>query len=628
MSLRDQLAVKLAALPASPGVYLMKDGAGEVLYVGKAASLRQRVRSYFQKGASLSPRVRTMMERVQDLDYIVVNSEVEALILEANLIREYSPRYNVRLKDDKRYPYVRVGMNEPFPSLAIVRRPREDGARYFGPFAAPGALRETLTVLRRCFPIRTCRQEIPPEGKQGRPCLNYHIRRCSAPCAGLVGQEEYRRAVEQFCAALAGRAQQLLAALRAEMEEAAERLEFERAALLRDRIAALERSWTRQSVVSASDVDEDVIGLAVDRAHDLACAQVFQVREGRVTGQEHFFLEEVAEASLPQVASAFIKQYYAGSSYLPAQILLAEEPEEREALEEWLSLQAQGRGGSEPPAQGRPGADRPRVRIRSPARGEGRQRVELAGRNAELLLKEELARLAVAEGRAQEALSELKERLKLPRLPQRIEAYDISTIQGAEAVGSLVVFAGGRPRKSDYRRFRIRSVQGQNDFAMLEEVIRRRFARSEENPAQKPDLILVDGGKGQLNAVLSALRELGVEDVPAVGLAKEEEEIFLEGRSEPVVLPRDSQALHLLQHIRDEAHRFAVGYHRRLHRKESLRSLLDLIPGVGPQRKKALLRHFPSLQALRRATVEELALVPGISRRLAEEIAAFLRSAE
>jgi len=606
------LADKLRGLPTKPGVYLMKDRADEVIYVGKAINLRNRVRSYFHASADHPPKVQELVSRVADIEFIVTDSELEALILESTLIKKHRPRYNVRLKDDKRYPYIKITWQEDFPRIYVTRQMQEDGARYFGPYASVSAVHQTLDLLRRLFPYRTCRREI--SGQDRRPCLYYHIGRCLGPCIGAVSREEYRALIERVALFLEGRTEEIIAGLRQRMEAAAEALEFEKAAALRDQIRAIERVVERQKVFSLTGGDQDVIALARDDAQ--ACVQVFFIRNGKLIGREYFVLEGAEGEDTRTVMASFLKQFYDEAAYVPPRVLLPEEVDEVQVIERWLCSK---RGD--------------RVILQVPREGQERELVEMAVENAVATLAALRAQWEAETDKWVTALTQLQEYLHLPTPPTRIEGYDISNLQGTAATGSMVVFVKGVPRKSDYRRFRIRTVAGADDYAMLQEVLRRRFRRlgggeQEEIPhrpqetawAVLPDLILVDGGKGQLNAALEVLREFGLDHLPVVGLAKREEELFLPGQSEPVVLPRHSPALFLVQRVRDEAHRFAVSYHRTVRRSATLASVLEEIPDIGPRRRRALLKHFGSLEAIRRASVEELAAVPGMTRRAAEQV--------
>ncbi|NOZ29183.1 MAG: excinuclease ABC subunit UvrC [Chloroflexi bacterium] len=621
----EKLQAKLDTVPSRTGVYLMRDARGRVIYVGKAVNLRSRVRSYFQLSAGHSARTRRLVQDVADLEWIVTDTELEALILENELIKRYQPRYNVRLKDDKNYPYIKVHWQDDFPKVTIVRRMARDGARYYGPFTSAAAVRQTLDALRRVFPFLDCNREIT--GKDARPCLYFHIKRCAGPCIGAVTREEYREIIQGLCDFLEGNTDAVLADLQRKMQQAAEAWQFERAALYRDQIQAAERIVERQKVVSGKQEDEDVVAFAYDPRQDEACVQVFQVRRGRLIGRETFVLDGVTTEENGELLGAFLKQFYDEAAYIPPHILLPLDLDERPIIEQWL----RSKRGS-------------RVTLKVPRRGPKRQLVQMAVENARETLQALQAQWQADTHRQTEALAELQEYLGLDSPPSRIECYDISTLQGTHTVGSMVVFAKGVPLKSDYRRFNVRSVgqAGQpDDYAAMREVLRRRFRRAVEaaegpDPGQKarkrdavwsrlPDLVIVDGGKGQLNVALEVLEEYGLREVvPVVGLAKQHEEIFLPDRSDPVILPRGSEALHLVQRIRDEAHRFAITHQRNRRRKAALASALDEIPGIGPKRRQALLRRFGSLDAIRQASVEELAAVPGMTRAAAEQIKAHL----
>lgn len=616
---------KVELLPERPGVYLFKDAAGEVLYVGKATSLRDRVRSYFRGPKHLAGKTIAMVQQAADLDHIITDSEVEALILECNLIKQHRPRFNVRLRDDKNYPYLRVTMREPWSRVMIARGMKDDGARYFGPFPQASAVHETLRTLRRVFPYRNC-SDARFRQHRDRPCLHYFIGRCLGPCAGLTTTEAYNGMMGQLVQFLEGRQDELLEGIRRQMEEAAENLRFERAAELRDRLRALERVVEKQKIVSDRFTDQDVIGLARPAAGEAghgagdACVQVFFMREGKLVGRESFLLVAPPETPDGEVLAAFVKQYYTAAAFVPGQVLLPAPPEDADAIASWL---AERRGG--------------RVRLLVPRRGDRKRLVEMVQKNASLFLEEERQRRLRQAARGEGALEDLREALGLPAPPQRIECFDISNIQGRQAVGSMVVFLGGRPAKDAYRRFRVRTVPGPDDFAMMREVLSRRFRHAQEPResregdgrgfAELPDLLIIDGGRGQLSAAQEVLEALGLGGIPTYGLAKENEWLFGPDAPEPIVLDRDSQALYLLQRLRDEAHRFAIGYHRQIRSKESLRSLLDDVPGIGPRRRKALMSRFRTLEAIRQATVEELAAVPGMTRTAAEEVAAHLQDA-
>jgi excinuclease ABC subunit C len=612
----SQLKEQVSSIPAKPGVYLMKDEKGKVIYVGKAVNLRNRVRSYFHASADHSPKTHYLRQDIADLDFIVTASELEALILECNLIKKYQPRYNVRLKDDKRYPYIKITWQEPYPRIYTVRRMQNDGAKYYGPFTATWAVSQTLDLLRKIFPYLTCKREIT--GQDKRACLYYHIGRCPGPCIGAVSQEEYRALVSQICRFLEGKSEEIIDDLRAQMTAASERLEFERAAALRDQIEALERVIERQRIVSSARADEDVIAFA--RQDGDACVQVFFIRRGKLIGREYFVLEGTADEDTRQIITSFVKQFYDKAAYVPSEILLQSDVDEAMIIQSWL----RSKRGT-------------RVTLKVPQRGQKKELVQMAAENAAETLAHLRAQWLLDEGKSVEALAELQEQLELAQPPARIECYDISNIQGQAATGSMVVFVKGVPRKSDYRRFKIRTVEGADDYAMMQEVLRRRFRRAARETREKgewvkdeawtmlPDLVVVDGGKGQLNAALEVLDEYDLrEAVPVVGLAKEREEIFVPDRSEPILLPRGSQGLFLVQRIRDEAHRFALQYHRRLREKKTLTSTLEEIPGIGPKRRQALLKHFGSLEGIRQASLEELAAVAGMSRAAAQQLKEFL----
>ncbi len=612
---QDRIIAKLELLPRRPGVYLMKDARGKVLYVGKAVDLRQRVRSYFQQGNSLPPKVRALVEKVHDLDFTVTDNEVEALILESNLIKEYRPRYNINLKDDKHYPYLRLTVQEPYPRLHITRRVEADGARYFGPYAGAGAVRETLSLIRRLFPLRHCRRP-PEETKPKRPCLNSHIGRCLAPCAG-AGAEDYRRVVEEVLLFLEGRREMLLKKLKERMAEASRNLEYEKAARLRDQYRAVEALGEKQRVASVGGGDRDFLALAA--AADIACVQLFAVRGGKVTGRDHFLLTNPTGEDDAEVLAAFLRRFYTLSAGIPPEVVLSREIPDLHLTEKWLSAK-----------RGR------RVRITVPQRGEKKALIGLAYDNARLFLEQEELRSKQRDPSG--ALRELAAYLGLAEPPCRIEGYDISHLHGEGAVAAMVVFQNGVPLPPEYRRFRLRTVETADDCASLREALVRRLARLKAagNGGGKggekgdpflvvPDLILVDGGPGQLGAARQALWEAGLPAVPVISLAKEEELVFVPDQKEPFRLPRSAPALQLLQHVRDEAHRFVVTYQRTVRRRPERDSTLSGAPGIGEKRRKALLKHFGSLAAIRKASPEELAAVPGMNRAAAQGLFDYLQ---
>jgi excinuclease ABC subunit C len=638
----------LAQIPDAPGVYLMVGRDGEILYIGKAISLRNRVRSYFQEGAVHHPRTAAMVEKVADVRTIVVTNEIEALILEANLIKRHQPPFNVRLRDDKRYPYLKV-TNESFPRIVFTRMVRNDGARYFGPYTNAHGLRELIDLVRLVFPLRTCRE--PIDGRRKRPCLQYHIKRCLAPCVGYQTEEDYDRTIDEVVLFLEGKQESLLTRLQREMAESAGHLNFEAAARIRDRIVQVRRVTEGQKVVWKSRLDMDLIAIA--RAQGQACMQVFLVRGGKLIGQEYFILEGVYEQSDELVTSEFLKQFYtartagapedktvslarvardnqapvpekrrarAQAAAVPKELLVSALPEERATIEAWLS-EIKGQ----------------RVRILQPQRGARAEYLRLVQKNAEQNLKAFLAHQEVQETAQASALTDLADALELPEPPHRIECYDVSNIQGSNPTASMVVFVEGRAKKSEYRKFKIQYDRGPNDFAMMQEALRRRlrYLRREtdrtETPLErelakkekfnkKPDLLLIDGGKGQLSAVVEVLEELDMTGLAVAGLAKEHEWLYLPNQPDPIVLPANSPALHLVARIRDEAHRFAVTYHRQRRAKSMTRSALDALAGVGPVRRKRLLSAFGSPAGIRRAGLDEIAAVKGMTPALAAKI--------
>lgn len=608
------LQQKLSLLPTNPGVYLMKNDAGEIIYVGKAVNLRNRVRSYFQKSAAHPIKVQVMVEHIHDFEYIVTDSEVEALILENNLIKKYSPRYNVRLKDDKTYPYIKVTVQEDFPRVLMVRRRLDDGARYFGPYTDVTVVKKTLSFLRTLFPLRTCSKKIT-EGQQDRPCLNYHIGRCLAPCAGLVSKDKYGEMIGEVMMFLEGRIDRLIPDLTEKMRQAAAKLEFEKAARFRNQIRGLQTLAERQKMVAQHDEDQDYVGCA--RFGELACVQVFFVRSGKLVGRDHFLLDCASDEDEGEILRSFLQQYYQEASFVPREVFLPVELQEPGLLESWLGSLKGGR-----------------VYLRVPQRGAKKQLLDLVVKNAQMLLEETKSQSSYKAKALEKALQELQEVADLPEPPERIEAFDISNLQGTNIVASMVVWESGDFKPSDYRRFRIRGVEGApNDFESMREAVRRRFQRGLQEQdegvedarfAKFPDLVLIDGGKGQLGVALEVRDELGL-IVPFISLAKKHEEIYLEGRPDPVVLPLDSPGLLLLRKIRDEAHRFAITYQRNLRGQGTQRSVLDEIPGIGPKRKKELIKHFGSIKRIREASLEELQQVPGINAKLAAVIYQYLQ---
>lgn len=599
------LQARLGALPHSPGVYLFKDAQGRVIYVGKAAILHSRVSSYFTTH-NLEPKVHRMVEHIHDFEILLTDSEQEAFLLECNLIKEYRPQYNVRLRDDKTYPYLKVGLGEKWPRVHMTRRIEQDGSRYFGPYANAGSLRRTIAMLKRLFPFRSCRKDI--DGTDSRPCLEFHIKRCLGPCIGEVSPEEYGRIIEQVVMFMEGRQEEVLRQLNQKMTAAADRLEFEKAVVIRDQILAVQDVVEQQKIASAEGESD---AIAFSQAGDQAYVQVFIVRNGKLIGREHFMLTGVEGEEPGQIMTGFLQQYYSSTPVIPRTVLVEHMPRDPELICEWLK---EKRGGS--------------VEVRAPRRGVKKQLVDLVATNAREGLRQARVKVLADPEILAEALDEVKERLSLPSKPLRIECYDISNIHGRAAVGSMVVFEGGLPRKDQYRRFRIGSVVGIDDYAMVREVLRRRFKRGLEMAeeggwANEPDLVLIDGGKGHLGAAVEVLREVGLE-LPCAGIAKENEAIYVPGEQGPVMIARDAPALYLIQRIRDEAHRFAIGYHRQLHKKLSHTATLEGIPGIGAKRNRALLRKFGSVKRIREASIEELASVKGMNRIAAARLKEYI----
>ena len=600
------IADKLATLPDDPGVYLMKNQDGTIIYVGKAVNLKNRVRSYFRTLPPDALKTKALVRNIADFEYIIVDNEVEALVLECNLIKKYRPKYNISLKDDKTYPYLKI-TKEDYPRVIITRNYIKDGGKYFGPYPSVTVLRETLELLRSIFPFRVCKQRT---FTNDRPCLNYQIKRCYAPCCGKISKEDYAQLIAKINDFFDGKHEELLADLTKQMNEAAENLHFEQAARLRDQIRGIERAINDQKAVLSGNDDKDVLGLAMGANEVIV--QIFFIRAGKIVGRENYVLHDAIDGGKAEILAAFIKQFYLDNQFIPPNILLEEELSEAEILQTWLS---EKRGG--------------KVQFTVPKRGQQKELVDLVVRNAEEELLKKRERALADSERLNDALAELQAALHLPRLPKRIECYDISNTQGTESVASMVVFVDGKAKKDQYRKFRIKTVIGPNDFASMNEVLLRRLGHMDTDvkfAKDNPDLIIVDGGKGQLAFALKALAEMEHNDIPIAGLAKKEEILFLPNEDEGVYLPRDSQALYLVQRIRDEAHRFAITFHRSLRGKRNLASVLDDIPGVGAKRKNALLRHFGSLTKITQATAEEIAEVEGIGEVLAEEIYEYLKT--
>ena len=589
---------KVSHLPTTPGVYLWRDKYQRIIYVGKAINLRNRVRSYVQQDMNRSVKVTAMMRRAWDVETIQTKTEMEALILEATLIKEHHPKYNIMLRDDKTYPYVKVTVQEEYPRLFMTRRLERDGAKYFGPFTDVTAVHHVLRILRSYYPLRTCKSM-----KVERPCLQYHMHYCEGPCMKYVTVEAYRKYIDDIVALFEGKQVQVIQEITSKMEQASEELEFELAAKYRDDLLSIQKVQEKQRMVTQRG-DMDVLGMAIDGP--MACIQLFFIRSGRLLGRENYFVQH--EGDSPElVMTEFIKQYYGGSTFIPKELLLPMDSVDRELFSEWFtSMKGQ------------------QVEVSVPQRGYKKDLIKMAEENAQNFLAERRRQWQYTIDKAGGAVKKLAEVLDLPRLPERMECYDISHMQGAETVASMVVFEGGKPAKREYRRFKLKTVQGKpDDFASMAEIMERRYGNEKDWPM--PDLIIIDGGKGQLNAALPVIRAMGVTDVPVISLAKRIEEVFIEGESESIILEHHTPELQLLQQIRDEAHRFAITYHRRLRGKRNLESVLDHIEGIGPKRRKALYKHFGNLDAMRVAELEELESVEGMNKKAALAVYEFFR---
>lgn len=604
---------ELKKLPAKPGVYLMHDEKDEIIYVGKAISLKNRVRQYFQASRSKGVKIDQMVTHIRRFEYIVTDSELEALVLECNLIKEYRPKYNTMLMDDKTYPFIKVTVDEPFPRIMMARRMVKDKAKYFGPYTSAGAVKDTIELIRKLYKVRSCNRRLPRDIGKDRPCLNYHIHQCDAPCQGYISQEEYRRAIDEVLRFLNGNFDSILKELEKKMLQASEDMEFEKAIEYRELLGSVKKIAQKQKITDTAGNDRDIMAVAADQSD--AVVQVFFIRGGRLIGRDHFYLK-IMEGELPgEILSSFIKQFYAGTPYIPSELMLPLEVEDIEVLEEWLS---QKRGH--------------KVQIKVPKKGTKEKLVELAARNAALVLQTDRERLKREEGRTIGAVKEIAKLLGMENII-RMEAYDISNISGFASVGSMVVYEKGRPKRNDYRKFKIKSVQGPDDYASMEEVLTRRFQHGLEEKREKkdsgsftafPDLILMDGGKGQVNIALEVLDKLHL-DIPVCGMVKDDNHrtrgLYFNNAEIPI--DRNSEGFKLITRIQDEAHRFAIEFHRKLRSKEQVHSVLDDIPGVGPARRKDLMKHFASLDAIREATVEELKKLPSMNEKSAEEVYKF-----
>ena len=604
---------ELKKLPGKPGVYLMHDEKDEIIYVGKTISLKNRVRQYFQTSRSKGVKIDQMVTHITRFEYIVTDSELEALVLECNLIKEYRPKYNTMLMDDKTYPFIKVTVDEPFPRIMMARRMAKDKAKYFGPYTSAGAVKDTIELIRKIYKVRSCNRRLPRDTGKERPCLNYHIHQCDAPCQGYVSQEDYRRSIDEVLRFLNGNFDSILKELEQKMMRASENMEFEKAIEYRELLGSVKKISQKQKITDTAGNDRDIMAMAADQSD--AVVQVFFIRGGRLIGRDHFYLK-IMEGELPgEILSSFIKQFYAGTPYIPSELMLPQEIEDMEVLEEWLS---QKRGH--------------KVQIKVPKKGTKEKLVELAARNAQLVLQTDRERLKREEGRTIGAVKEIAKLLGLENIV-RMEAYDISNISGFASVGSMVVYEKGRPKKNDYRKFKIKSVQGPDDYASMEEVLTRRFRHGLEEKKEGreggsftafPDLILMDGGKGQVNIALQVLNNLHL-TIPVCGMVKDDNHrtrgLYFDNKEIPI--DRNSEGFKLITRIQDEAHRFAIEFHRKLRSKEQVHSVLDDIPGVGPARRKDLMKHFASLDEIRAATVEDLKRLPSMNEKSAEEVYQF-----
>ena len=613
---------ELKKLPAKPGVYIMHDGNDAIIYVGKAINLHNRVRSYFRKNIGRGPQIDKMVTQIARFEYIITDSELEALVLENNLIKEYSPRYNTMLKDDKTYPYIKVTLGDAYPRVMLSREMKKDKSRYFGPFTSAAAVKDTIDLINKLYMLRTCNRNLPKEAGKDRPCLNYHIKQCMAPCQGSISQEEYREEVGHALDFLSGNFSPVLKELERKMKEASENMEFEEAIKYRDMFNSVKKIAQKQKITDSDGEDKDIIALALDEND--AVVQVFFIRDGKLIGREHFYMTHVSGNKRKQVLLDFVKQFYAGTPFIPRELMIQEEIEDTEVLEKWLSA----RKGS-------------RVYIRVPKKGSKEKLVELAAKNAALVLSQDREKIKREEGRTIGAVKEIAALIGVEGI-HRMEAYDISNISGFANVGSMVVYEKGKPKRSDYRKFKIKTVSGPDDYACMKEVLTRRFVHGMEEREEMalkemekefgsftkfPDLILMDGGKGQVNIALEVLQELQI-DIPVCGMVKDDNHRTrgLYYRNQEIPIDRSSEGFKLITRVQDEAHRFAIEYHRSLRGKTQVKSVLDDIPGVGPARRKALMRHFKSIEEMKEADVEKLMEVPEIPEHIAEGIYRFFHS--
>lgn len=603
---------ELKKLPAKPGVYLMHNAKDEIIYVGKAVSLKNRVRQYFQSSRNKGLKIEQMVPQIARFEYIVTDSELEALVLECNLIKEYRPKYNTMLKDDKSYPFIQVTVQEEFPRVLFARRMKKDKSKYFGPYTSAGAVKETIDLVRKLYCLRACSKKLPADQGKERPCLYYHIHQCKAPCQGWITPEEYRQQVDDALNFLNGNFQGVIQELTVKMEQASEELRFEEACEYRDLIESVRRIGEHQKITGSSGEDRDVVALALDRED--AVAQIFFIRDGKLIGRDHFYLRVAAGEERSGVLLSFLKQFYAGTPFIPRELMLSDEIEDHEVLEEWL-----GRKRGQ------------KVHIKVPKKGSKEKLVELAAHNAQIILNQDRERLKREEGRTIGAVKEIGRWLSMEP-PERIEAYDISNISGFQSVGSMVVYEKGKPKRADYRKFRIKSVEGPNDYASMEEVLSRRFQRGIEADSgfeKLPDLIMMDGGRGQVNVALEVLNQMGLQ-IPVCGMVKDDNHrtrgLYFNNCEIPI--DRNGEGFHLITRIQDEAHRFAIEYHRLLRSKGQVHSVLDDIPGIGPGRRKELMRHYQSLDEIRNAGLEELRKLPSMNERAARSVYDYFHKSE
>ncbi len=604
---------ELKKLPGKPGVYLMHDEKDAIIYVGKAISLKNRVRQYFQSSRNKGAKIEQMVTHISRFEYIVTDSELEALVLECNLIKEHRPKYNTMLMDDKTYPFIKVTVNEPFPRVMMARRMKKDKAKYFGPYTSAGAVKDTIELIRKLYHIRSCNRSLPKDIGKERPCLNYHIHQCNAPCQGYISREEYRKSIDEVVRFLNGNYDPILKELEEKMLDASENLEFEKAIEYRELLASVQKIAQKQKITDTAGDDRDIIAMASEGED--AVVQVFFIRGGRLIGRDHFYLKIAENDTKSEILSSFIKQFYAGTPYIPAELMLPEEIEDQEIIEEWLTTRREHK-----------------VRLRIPKKGTKEKLVELAQKNAQMVLKNDKERLKREEGRTIGAVKELEKILGLTGII-RMEAYDISNTNGFDSVGSMVVYEHGKPKRNDYRKFKIKSVQGPDDYASMNEVLTRRFEhglRERQDESETggfqafPDLIMMDGGRGQVNIALEVLEKLNLH-IPVCGMVKDDNHRTRGLYFNNVELPidRNSECFRLITRIQDEAHRFAITFHRQLRSKGQVHSILDDIPGVGPARRKDLMRSFENIEAIRNATVDDLKELPSMNEKSAQEVYKF-----